>query len=144
MKKKNLILSLALIGVCLIFYLMIFQLPSDARVYPLFTTTLLLFFTLSMLIINYVKKGNDDGKSIDIQSLDIKQLLFVLVSSGAYVVLINIIGYMTSTLIYMLVVLFGFKIDKKKGTMIGVGFTACVYFLFKVILKVPLPTGLII
>lgn len=142
MKKKNLVLSLILIGICIIFYLMTFQLPSNTRLYPLFTATLLLILSLILLITDYFKRTVEDVGNTE--EINIKQLLFVIGSSGLYVVLISIIGYVTSTLAYLLVVLFGLDVDKGKGSIVGIGFTAFIYILFKVVLNVPLPTGLII
>lgn len=142
-KKKNLVLGLLLILICLIFYLMIFQLRSDVRLYPLFTTTILLAFSIGLLVQNHFSKVEEEEEE-DKEEVDIKQLLFVIVTSGVYVALMNIVGYVVSTLVYLLVMLFGLKLEKKKAILIGVGFTIFIYVLFKVALKVPLPKGFII
>lgn len=142
-KKKNLVLGLLLILICLIFYLMIFQLRSDVRLYPLFTTTILLAFSIGLLVQNHFSKVEEEEEE-DKEEVDIKQLLFVIVTSGVYVALMNIVGYVVSTLVYLLVMLFGLKLEKKKAILIGVGFTIFIYLLFKVALKVPLPKGFII
>ena len=142
-KKKNLVLGLLLILICLIFYLMIFQLRSDVRLYPLFTTTIVLVFSIILLIQNHFTQLEEEEEE-EIEEIDIKQLLFVIVTSGVYVGLMNIVGYVVSTLVYLLVMLFGLKLEKKKAILIGVGFTIFIYVLFKVALKVPLPKGFII
>ena len=141
-KKKNLVLGLLLVLICLIFYLMIFQLRSDVRLYPLFTTTILLVFSIGLLIHNHFSQVEEEEESTE--KVDIKQLLFVVVTSGVYVALLNIVGYVVSTLAYLLVMLFGLKLEKKKAILIGVGFTIFIYVLFKGALKVPLPKGFII
>lgn len=142
MKKKNTILSLILILVCFIFYLMIFQLSAKSRLYPLFTTTTLLIFSVALLIQTHFSKVEEEVE--DSEEVDVKQLIFVILSSGIYVALITVIGYVVSTLLYLLVVLFGLGLEKKRASIVGVGFTIAIYVLFKVALKVPLPTGLII
>ena len=73
-----------------------------------------------------------------------KQLGFVLITSGIYVVLINILGYISSTFIYVLVVLIGLKTSRKLSVLVSIGFVVVMYFLFKEALNVPLPKGFLI
>lgn len=142
MKKEDLLLGYILLAICGAFYFMISRLPSKATLYPIFVTSVLLFLTLIHLVITYSKK--EDEESSAFKGLEIKQLLFVLGTSGLYVVAINLAGYITSTILYILVTLFGLNVNKKSSTLISVGFAACIYVLFKILLKVPLPTGFII
>lgn len=142
MRKVDLILGFVLIAICGVFYFMISHLPSKATLYPIFVTTLLLVLTLIHIVITYFKK--DDSESNVFKGLELKQLLFVLGASGLYVAIINIIGYLISTIIYIIAVYFGLNVKKKNSVLISVGFSIVVYVLFKVILKVPLPRGFII
>lgn len=142
MKKIDLLLGLILVAICGMFYFMISKLPSKATLYPIFVTSLLLFLTIIHLIITYNKK--DDKESTAFKDIELKQLLFVLGASGLYVAMINIIGYITSTVIYILATLLGLKVSKKSSIIISVGFAAFIYVLFKVLLRVPLPKGFII
>lgn len=142
MKKLDLLLGLILVAICGVFYFMISRLPSKATLYPIFVTTLLLFLTIIHLIITYNKK--DNAESTVFKDIELKQLLFVLGSSGLYVAMINIIGYITSTIIYILVVLLGLKVRKETSVVISIVFAGLIYILFKVLLRVPLPRGFII
>lgn len=142
MKKLDLILGLILIAICGVFYFMISKLPSSATLYPIFVTTLLLVLTLIHIFITSFKK--EDEECTAFKDLELKQLLFVLGTSGLYIVLINIAGYITSTFIYVLTVLFGLKVSKKSSILISIGFSAFIYVLFKTLLRVPLPRGFII
>lgn len=143
MKKLDLILGGVLVAISLAFYLMISKLPTNATLYPIFVTSLLLGLTLIHIFLTYRKK-EDEGESEVFKNLELKQLLFVVGTSGLYVVMINIIGYITSTFIYVLGVLFGLKVSRKTSILVSIGFSAFIYILFKILLRVPLPKGFII
>lgn len=142
MKRLDLLLGLILVAICGVFYFMISRLPSKATLYPIFVTTLLLFLTIIHLIITYNKK--DNAESTVFKDIELKQLLFVLGASGLYVAMINIIGYITSTIIYILALLLGLKVRKETSVVISIVFAGLIYILFKVLLRVPLPRGFII
>lgn len=142
MRKLNLILSIVLIAISGLVYLMISQLPREASLYPIFVTTLFLLLSIILLFKTYFKK--EDEETTVFKSIELKQIVFVLIASGLYIALINIIGYVVSTALYVLSILIGLKLDKKKSIFISFGFCIFVYVLFKVLLKVPLPRGIII
>lgn len=142
MKKQDTILGVILLAICGFFYFMISRLPEKATLYPIFVTTVLLVLTIIHLAITLTKKTDEESKAF--KGLEIKQLSFVLATCGLYVVLINVIGYVTSTVLYVLASLIGLKVSKKASALISVGFAICVYVLFKVFLHVPLPKGFLI
>lgn len=142
MKKMDLILGYILVAVSIVFFYMTSQLPSDARIYPMFVIGLLLLLSIIHLIITYRKK--DDEKSTMFDGLVLNQLLFVVGVSGLYVVAISIVGYITSTIAYVTSILFGLKVNKKTSLLISLGTALFIYITFKVLLRVPLPKGLII
>lgn len=142
MRKVDLLLGFILVAISGIFYFMISKLPSKATLYPIFVTSLLLFLTLIHLAITYFNKTDEESNAF--KGLELKQLLFVLGTSGLYVAMITLVGYITSTIIYILATLLGLKVSKKNSALISVGFAAFIYVLFKILLKVPLPKGFII
>lgn len=142
MKKLDYLLGFILLAVSGLFYFMISKLPSKATIYPLFVTTLLLFLTVLHLILTYRNKNPEESNAF--KGLELKQLLFVLGISGLYVAMIKILGYLTSTFLYILVSLIVLKSDKFKSIIITIGTSAFIYILFKIILKVPLPKGFLI
>ncbi|HEY4543412.1 MAG TPA: tripartite tricarboxylate transporter TctB family protein [Tissierellaceae bacterium] len=143
MRKLDLILSAILIAFSGIVYLMISQLPKEASLYPIFVTTLLLVLSVIQLFKTYRNKEEENEKS-PFDGIEKKQMLFVLIASGIYVALINILGYIGSTALYVAAILIGLKTDKKKSVIISIGFCIFIYVLFKILLQVPLPKGLII
>lgn len=142
MRKQNLLLSIILVAVCVVFYYMTSKLPSEATIYPLFVITLLFLLTLIQLFISYFKKNDEESTSF--KNLEFKQLLFVTISSGVYVFLMNFVGYVTTTLIYVAVILLGLGVNKKTSFAVSFGFAIIVFVIFKVLLRVPLPRGFII
>lgn len=142
MRKLNLILSIILLIVCGFFYSMTFKLPAEARIYPIFVNTLFMILSLTFLVKSYLNKDSEEAKNF--KNIELKQLIFILVTGGIYIVLINILGYIISTILYVLVALIGLQVSKKNSVLITIGFCLFIYVLFKLLLKVPLPDGFII
>lgn len=142
MKKVDLILGYLLVAISGFFFFMISKLPEKAILYPIFVTSILLFLSIIHLIITYSKKSDEEATGF--KNLEIKQLLFITVLSGLYVALIKVTGYVTSTLLYVLISLLGLKVNKKSAIIISIGFVILIYILFKIVLRVPLPKGFII
>lgn len=142
MKKLDYILGGSFLGFVAIVYYMTSQLPEAARIYPNFVNTILLLLTFVHIAQTYKKKT--DKESTAFKNIRWKQFFFVLISSGAYIFLIDIVGYLTSTILYILTVLFGLKVSKKVSIGISVIFSIAVYLLFSQALNVPLAKGLLI
>lgn len=142
MKKMDFILGYILLAVVAFFYVLIFQLPPAAKIYPIFVNSLLLFLTLIHMLVTL--RSTDSGEATGFENLEIRQLLLVLLASGLYVGLIKIIGYLVSTFIYVLSLLMGLKVNKKVSFLVSLGFSLIVYVLFKRFLRVPLPKGFLI
>ncbi|MDO4800127.1 MAG: tripartite tricarboxylate transporter TctB family protein [Bacillota bacterium] len=142
MRKQDLILSILLICFCGLFYYLTLQLPQAAMIYPLLVISILLVLTLIQLFVTYFNKKSEKSKAFE--KLEWKQMGIVLLNSFIYIMLINVIGYVVSTLIYVLITLLFLKVSKKLSVMVSVGFVAALYVLFQILLKVPLPKGFLI
>lgn len=141
MRKLDLILGVILLAISGIFYSMTSVIKPEGRMYPIFVIGLLAFLTVIHLIITL--RSEKDEKNI-LDGIEMKQLLFVLIFSGIYVFLIDKVGYVISTFLYVLISLIKLKIEKVNSLLISIGFTVVIYILFKIVLKVPLPTGILI
>lgn len=142
MRKLDLILGYILLAICFAFYFMISKLPDKATLYPLFVTSILLFLTLIHLIVTYRNKSREESNAF--KGLYLKQLFFVLGISGLYIAMINILGYVVSTVLYILISLIVLKTEKVKSIMLSAGTAAFIFILFKILLRVPLPKGFLI
>lgn len=143
MRKLDLLLGLILVLVSGIFYYMTSRLPANSRVYPYFVITLLLGLTLIHLLTT-LRKKEDPGEKSGFEEFKPKQFFTVLGLSGLYVAAINIVGYISSTIIYIISTLLVLKTDKRLSFAIGIGVSAVIYVLFKILLRVPLPRGFLI
>lgn len=141
MKTYDSILSIFLLIFCGMYYVAINKLPEEARQYPLFIFVLLLAFTVILLITTFIKK---EEKINIFQGMQFKQFGFVLITAIVYVAMINILGFFTSTLIYLLITLLGLKVIPKYAVITSVGFCIVVYLVFVFFLRVPVPRGFII
>ncbi|MCC5909162.1 MAG: tripartite tricarboxylate transporter TctB family protein [Clostridiaceae bacterium] len=124
------------------FYYLTSQLPKDAAFYPLFITIILAALSILFLIKAY-KDSNVEEKPL-FKGLELKQLAFITAACGGYVALINVLGYFVATFLYFIVVLFGLKVERNKLIIISIGFCGFIFILFKLLLRVRLPEGLII
>lgn len=139
MRNKDFNLGVGLLAVCAIFFYMITKLPKQASVYPMFVTTILAVLSLIFTVKAYINRAKEEKGLLD--GVFVKQLLAVSGACLVYVGLIKTLGYFTSTLLYFIVVLLGFKLNKKIVIGVSIGFCLFIFVLFKVMLKVPLPKG---
>ncbi|MDO5725450.1 MAG: tripartite tricarboxylate transporter TctB family protein [Tissierellia bacterium] len=141
MKKDNK-LGIALLILSAVFFGMIFRLPDKARLYPLIVTSILAVLTIIHLLIVNLKKSEEDEKTGE--KIEMKQLLTVIIGSFIYIFLIDKVGYVTTTFLYVLGLLIFLIKDIKKSVFISLAFIIFIYILFKMGLKVPLPKGFLI
>lgn len=145
MRKQNIALGSSVLVFTAIYCIMITRLPEKARTYPIFIAGLLCVLSLTFLIKSIIEKPKDNEEKVSIfADFQKKQYIFVLCTAFIYVALINLLGYFAATFIYLIVSLFGLKINKLQSVLISVGFCLVIYIGFKLLLKVPLPAGLII
>lgn len=142
MKKNDLTLGYVLLAICVFFFVMTVQLPKDARIYPMFIIILLATLTLLHLFLTYRKDSKEESKNFD--GLILSQLIFVTIVSGIYIAVMGLVGYITSTILYVGTILIGLKINRVTAIIVSVVFVILVYGLFKNILHVPLPKGALI
>ena len=121
------------------------SLIPEAAIFPYILMSILLVLTLSILK-NGIKREDYGAHGDDEEKLTydiLKNPLFVFFLILLYCLLITIIGFFPSTLIFIFVYLFLNDVKSIKllgGTMIGV--VLFIYWLFVVQLNVNLPTGL--
>lgn len=78
------------------------------------------------------------------ENVNIKKVIFTVLSLLIYFIIYNILGYFISTLILGIVILYIMRYNNMiKGSLIILITTIVVFFIFKVLLKVTLPTIII-
>ncbi len=147
MKKSDIYLIGIMYAILGAFLYMTLQLKVEARIYPMFVMGIL-FILVTMYVIKcaiaYSKTKeitNDFGKIFE--GFDPKQFFVILGLSVVFIVLINILGFYSSTILYLISVLLFLKVPKVHIGITTVAFTILMYGVFTMFLRVPLPTGIL-
>lgn len=142
MGKYDKILTIGLLILETFYFVLIKALPENAAKYPTFVCGLLIILTVILGIKSFTLKEKYEGKLFG--DLQLKQFLFIIIISGIYIFLIEILGFFVTTFIYLLMAMIGLKADIKLSSVTSVGFCILIYLVFVVFLKVPVPSGFLI
>jgi len=96
-----------------------------------------------ILIIRSFKKGEAERKITLILKQDLIRVLAVILLCGIYIFSIPFLGFILTSILFIVFLMFIFQV-KRIGIIILWGFlvTLIIYFIFKILLKVPLPAGM--
>ena len=148
MKKSDIILIAAVYAITAFFFIMVLQYPSDVRIYPIFIMVVLVVLTTMHLIECLVKFAREKKIENDIPILfehfKAKQFFIVFALLLAYVVLINVLGFYVSSLLFIAGTLIFFKIKPLYIVITTAVFLVLIYGGFSTFLHVPLPRGLLL
>lgn len=102
---------------------------------------LIAVFTFCVAIFHLVDVLRRKDHENNFQHSNLRKVLELLAVLAIYVVLFKRLGYIicTSLLMFYVIVAQGYK-KYAIAASVSVGFTLVVYFIFKILLKVPLPT----
>jgi len=140
MKTKNtdIILSLFFISIGILLYrYMLNNHSATVSIFPRALIVLLIFCNSILLIKSFMNKSDSDRKfKID----NIKFVFMFVLLMFTYVILIGVIGYYVSTILFVGVTMKLFNINKVKSYLIVLfGFGMIIYIVFDTMLNVPLP-----
>lgn len=125
-----------------------FTFKKAAAAYPFLVNGVGCLLCIIYFIQISIKEAHDSNppaasKLTKKQKIDI---IATIIISLAYVLLVQVVGYMVMTFLYLL--LFSYYLDKshKKITyvLVALGFDIVLYLAFELFLHVPLPTGFLI
>jgi len=139
MLNRDRIMALILLGVCGFLFTLSFSYPVEATRWPQVLLLLLGFFSFILLITGRRKLKKKTESAIVLPKL---RIILLVGASIVYIVCINIIGFLVSTLGFSLSMPYLLGI-KNKWVILGTGvlMVAFIYTLFWKILKIPLPKG---
>ena len=148
MKKSDIILIAAVYAITAFFFVMVLQYPSDVRIYPIFIMVVLAVLTTMHLIkclIQFAReKRIENDMPLLFEHFKAKQFFIVFAMLFAYVILINVLGFYISSLLFIAGTLVFFKIKPLYIVITTVVFLVLIYGGFSTFLHVPLPRGLLI
>lgn len=152
--KKDRILSICMLLICVIFYLETFNFPEKTSIqvagpaaYPRVLLYAIAFFSIIILIKSFITKADgEDSTSFSWKEFLNKYKIIVLLFLffGVYVFILSIVGFIVATLLFMFgsqALLMGLK--KSKPVIINICVTLIatlsVYFVFTELLGILLP-----
>ncbi len=146
MKKYDKFLTIALFVIEVFYFYMIKQLPEKAARYPFFVLSILVVLTIilgikSFLLNNKNSKEEDDGI---FKNIEFVQFFEVIGISALYIFLIDIIGFFSITILYLLIIMLLLKSSLKWSIFTSIVFSIFLYLVFVGFLKVPIPRGFLI
>ena len=149
MYKENKIVAIVVFGIFTIAGVMALKFSSTAKIFPLFCCALGMLFSAAEFVSVCMKerKQKPVHKAKTIPTEQKKRMLIMFGLIAAYIILITIIGWTASTLLFMLAVslIMGVPgMSRIKIIIISVAVTAVFFLIFKVFMHISLPTGILI
>lgn len=136
--NNDVYLSIILILVSIYAFVQSFSMPTDSAQFPLLISAPLFLMSLILLITSLKKPKEKKESSIEKNKVK-KITLTVLVMIG-YILIIDLVGYLISSLFlfYSVLLLMGYR-KYKTGVIMSVVIVSIIFVMFAVFLKVPLP-----
>lgn len=123
------------------FFIQSFSLAKDAGLFPRLISGILIFLNTLYMIEIYKGKDNKKKKKDDILP---NKLIGIIVLSTLYVIIVNFLGYIITTLIYLPVTMKYLGIKNNKIIFLSSIISVIVIYLcFVTLLDVPIPTGIL-
>lgn len=142
MGKYDKILTVGLLVLDAIYFALIRELPPKAAKYPMFVCILLAVLTIILGIQTFLSKESYNDKLF--KGFKPKQFFFIVIISAIYILLIDLVGFFTTTFVYLILTMVGLKAKLLYSILTSIGFCILMYLVFVTFLKVPVPTGFLI
>lgn len=140
--------ALFLIAIFAAFFYMTGNVNPKAQTYPYFVCSIGIFLTALHLgiVIYKEKKQIAIDVSAALTKTQFASVIITLAAAFFYIFLARYIGYFTMTFIYIAGFSYWQSSAQKKYMypLVAFGMVIVIYFAFKVFLRVPLPTGMLI
>ena len=112
---------------------------------PFVTGLILVALSVTLLVARLLKRREGAGSIGELMPSGeaLRRILIVLGALCLYVVLLDPLGFLLTTFLFMIVIL---RLEPRRWTFllpVAVGATLFFFVLFKVLLRVPLPSGLL-
>lgn len=125
-----------------------FSFKSTAKIFPLFCCVLGMVCSAALFISVVTKEHKAkpvfQAKAVDAQTR--KKMIIMVALIAAYVILISLIGWTISSLLFMLAVSLYMGVpgmSRKKIVLISIAVIVVYYLIFKSFMNINLPTGLL-
>ena len=128
----------------IIYFFMGINYPQQARIFPNVLTILLLIFSIIMILQGLNIISSPKQLKSGINKREITFLFSIAVALILYVILMNIVGFIPITIIYLISGMWylGYR-EWWKNILISVLGVIFIYYIFTQIMYVPLPSGIV-
>lgn len=142
--NKEIYLSTAIIAVCAWFYSLSQSFPLVTRRYPQGLLMIIGILAVIEMVTKTIKISLSNEAPIKKPITPLIRAIIVAVMCVIYVFMLGHLGYFSSTIVFGLAFMFYLGLREPK-TLIGVvvGMNLFIYLLFVVLLRVPMPQGLL-
>lgn len=144
MKNIDRYIAIGFIIIGAIFFSQTFELPENSRAYPRILIGIMVLLAVLLLIKTFFKTSTSKTWKELFGHIQWPRFGFAFLASFAYLFLINIMGFFTATVVYLLGSIFFLKGSRLTMFIAIPVFTLALFLIFRVFLKVPLPTGFLI
>ena len=146
MKKSDIGVVVFIYAIVLLFYAMTLDLPPEVQIYP---TCLIAGLALlnTLYLVLALKKSRKAGFINDLpevfEGFVKSQFFMVLTGCILYLVLMYVLGFYLSSVIFLVTVLYLLKVSVRSILMTVVVLGVIIYLVFSRFLHVPLPVGIV-
>ncbi len=149
MYKENKIVAAVVFAIFAAAAVMALNFSSTSKIFPLFCCALGMIFSVAEFVSVALKekKNKPVHKAKSIPPDQKKRMLIMFGMIAAYIILITVLGWTVSTLLFMVAVslIMGVPgMSRVKIIIISVAVTAVFFLIFKVLMHINLPTGFLI
>lgn len=140
-RKKEFASIIFLFAVSIFFFLGAKGMEGDSGLFPKILSGLIFVLTCVELGVVLTNRTKESKKKED---RSLRKLLFIIVLSILYVVLIKPLGFVVSTFLFLTGSMILLEVKNKKiAVLVPIITVALIYFVFKILLKVQIPVGIL-
>lgn len=146
MYRKDIISSIVFILIFALALINTATFPEMSRMFPRIICIMGLGYSLAILAraVSHIKRGGEVVQQ-GMSGRELRNAIFTLAAGFAYVAIIPLLGYMTTTFLFLTA--FSFYLDRTYKKYVYVlfagGFVLVLYLAFAVFLTIPLPKGIL-
>jgi len=132
--------GLGIIIISIIFFILTFNGPFEAMLWPRIILSTTILFSVIMIIKAYYGKG----VASPIKLAKKGETFYMMIASVIYLVLLNFIGFIILTPLWTMFMFntMGYK-NKKTSAIVSLILTGLIFYVFKKLLYVPVPLGIL-
>lgn len=149
MAKVNRLFAGVMILLALAFYLMSNALSKDAAKWPQFFAIILIILSIGLIVDTFIKPNREQAEKEVKEEKEEKpvkdrSVLYTIILTLAYLLLMNFIGFLILTPIYVFVLLWSINYrNTPRLIALSISATIVVTFVFQFLLNVPIPQGIL-